>query len=350
MRIKYPGLTKERLPSGNYRYRVRAKGNPSKRTVLTTSPGQAGFTEEYNAARGASNRLTVEHSLDWLVDLYLDDLKARVDAGLASPLTYKQRRSQLRRVCAHPDRQGGTFGKNHMNAPKAAFVDVRDAMRDTPSEADNTIKSVRALYTFAMTKGLVVSNPAQGIDKIAKPAKGAVPWTRQDLKRFKEHHPPGTMAHRAITLFVFSGCRIGDAIWLGTDQEIDVDGEPWLAWQPTKRGSPYTEIPILPPLREATRGAEGIYLRTAHGRPFRSPEGLRNRMGKWCDAAGVAGRTSHGIRKAFGEMLAEAGATQHGIMALMSHTQASTSEVYTKGAQRRILAASAMKAVGVVDW
>lgn len=338
------------MASGNIRYRVRAIGNPSKRTVIDCGPDDPRFSEQYHAARGQKPGLETKHSLDWLVDQYITDLQDRVDAGGASPLTLKQRRSQLRRVCAMKDPSGYRYGGNHMEAPQSAFVDARDAMRKTPSEADNTMKSVRALYAYAISKGLVKTNPATGIAKIAQNTGGATPWTRQDLRRFKKHHEPGTMAHRTITLFVFVGCRIGDAIWLGTDQEFDFAGERWIGWQPTKRGSPFTEVPMMPPLIDAVKGSEGEYLRTEYGKPFQSPEGLRNRLGKWCDSAGIEGRSSHGIRKAFGEMLAEEGATQHGIMALMSHTQASTSEVYTKGAQRRLMAAEAAKALRGVEW
>lgn len=338
------------MASGNYRYRVREIGNPKKRTVLTTKPGEKGFEEEYHAARGAQPKAGITHSLDWLVDQYIDHLQARVDAGISSPLTLKQRRSQLRRVCAHRDPQGYRYGGNHMEAPQGAFIRVRDAMASTPGEADNTMKSVRALYSFAVEREIVSTNPATGISKIHKPTGGATPWTRSDLQRYRKAHPPGTMAYRTISLFVFVGCRIGDAIWLGPDNEIDVEGSPWLGWQPRKAGSVYTEVPMMPQLVRAVEGADGTYLVTAHGKPFRSAEGLRNRLKKWCVEAGVKDRSSHGIRKAFGELLAESGATQHGIMALMSHTQASTSEVYTKGAQRRLMAAEAMRAVRGLDW
>lgn len=92
------------------------------------------------------------------------------------------------------------------------------------------------------------------------------------------------------------------------------------------------------------------YLLTEYGRPFSSPDGLRNRIQKWCEAAGISGKTSHGIRKAVAELLAEAGCTQHQIMAIMAHSQAKTSEVYTRGAQRRAMSGDAMQALAALDW
>ena len=79
-------------------------------------------------------------------------------------------------------------------------------------------------------------------------------------------------------------------------------------------------------------------------------EALRRMVQLWCAQAGLADRSSHGIRKAVAEMMAEAGASQHQIMAVMAHTQAKTSEIYTKGAARRILAADGMQALSALDW
>jgi len=92
------------------------------------------------------------------------------------------------------------------------------------------------------------------------------------------------------------------------------------------------------------------YLLTRAGQPFRSAEGLRNRLAKWCTQAGIEGRSAHGIRKAGGQLMALMGATQHEIMAVHGHTQASTSEVYTRGVDRQRLAASAMSKLGGLDW
>ncbi|PTR15407.1 hypothetical protein [Cereibacter azotoformans] len=41
---------------------------------------------------------------------------------------------------------------------------------------------------------------------------------------------------------------------------------------------------------------------------------------------------------------------QHQIMAIMAHTQAKTSEIYTKGVERRTLAAAAFAALAGMDW
>lgn len=148
------------------------------------------------------------------------------------------------------------------------------------------------------------------------------------------------MAHLALSLFMFTACRIGDAIWLGRAQEEKVNGALWLRWQPTKKGSAEVHIPMLPPLLAATRAQpiramkSDVYLLTEKGVPFSSPEAPRNRLQKWCAQAGIEGRSAHGIRKAAGHLLAINGATQYEIMTVHGHANARTSEVHTKTVEK----------------
>jgi hypothetical protein len=46
-----------------------------------------------------------------------------------------------------------------------------------------------------------------------------------------------------------------------------------------------------------------------------------------------------------GELLADAGAIQHQIMAVMAHTQPATSAIYTNKADRRRMATDAMDSI-----
>ncbi len=66
--------------------------------------------------------------------------------------------------------------------------------------------------------------------------------------------------------------------------------------------------------------------------------------------AGLADRSSHGIRKAVAVIMAKAWTIEHQIKAGMAHTQAKTSEIRVRGAARRILAADGMQALSAPDW
>ena len=73
-------------------------------------------------------------------------------------------------------------------------------------------------------------------------------------------------------------------------------------------------------------------------------------MQRWCKEAEIEGKSSHGIRKAAGHLMALMGATQYEIMSVHGHAQASTSQVYTDGVERRALAQQAAAKLGGMDW
>ena len=358
MLVRLPGLLQERHRNGSPRWRVRVEGDTTRRIPLPVGPDHADFLHHYHAARAGETwrpgRVhAVERSLDWLCGRYLDFLQRMVEAGQMSPATLRQRRSVLTRLCDHLDPDGTRYGACDMDAPTSAFLAVRDAWADRPGAADNLVKTIRAVYAWSIERGEMDHNPAAGIASINRTGSGAVPWTADDLRRFKEHHPRGTTPHLWLTLQAFTACRIGDAIWLGRGNETVVDGQVWLEWQPRKRGSAPVSIPMLPPLYEATRASNVVgaaYILGQRGRPYSSAESLRNQVRRWCDDAGLPERSSHGIRKAMGELMAENGCTQHQIMAVMAHTNARTSEVYTKHAKRRTLAADGMAALAALKW
>lgn len=358
VKIHFPGYLVERNRNGSPRYRVRVEGQKARKITIPVGHDHPDFPNHYFAARAgeqweASKPKAVDRSLDWLSDRYLAHLKKMVDAGHRAQATYKQRKSQLLRVCDFCDDDGNRYGDFDMQAPTSAFIAIRDDLADRPGEADNTMKSVRAVYQWAMERNEIDHNPAAGISKINTNVKGATPWTADDLKKFKDRHPKGSPAHLWLTLQAFTTCRIGDAVWLGREQEKVINGQTYLEYQPRKKGSAPVTIPILSPLYEATRASKIVgpaYILNSNGQPYKSTEGLRMRVQRWLKEAEITGKSSHGIRKAMGELLAEMGCSQHQIMAIMSHTQAKTSEVYTKSAERRVLAAGGMQALASLEW
>ena len=354
LKVDYPGLIKEKLPSGNYRYRVRVEGKPTKRIRLHIGPEHKDFSDHYRAGRAGieikpeANPVdnTIKGSISWLVARYTLWLGEQVDLGLYTKATLMQRQSLLSRL-------SDSYGNYKLDMPKSEIVQFRDTFASTPGAADNLVKAVRAMYAWALERHICDANPATGIGKINLQSNGAIPWTVDDLNAYRKIHHEGTTAHLCLTIFMFTACRISDAVLLGRSNEFERAGVRGLGWQPKKKGSAKVEIPMLPPLYKATRAATvqgSTYLLTEYGKPFESPEGLRNRFRKWCDEAGLRNRTSHGIRKAAGNLLAQAGCTQYQIMSIHGHTQAKTSEVYTKGVERWKLASDAMRTLETMEW
>ncbi len=365
MRQDLPGLTVENLPSGKRRYRVRVRGERERKLTLPVGPDHPEFHDIYAAARRGEKLLPRDkpadriaiHSVQWLVNLFLAHQEAMVKAGKCSPGTLKQRRLYYEKLCDWPatyGRAAGTpFGELHMDMPQEELLAFRDAHAATSGAADNMVKAVKALYRWAIERKLTAVNPAVGIAPIHENQGGARPWTVEDLQAFRATHPPGTDAYLALTLFMFTAARVSDVIRLGRDNESVKDGLTWITWKAAKKGALPVSIPMLPQLYEATRNVRVVgktYLLSAKGQPWASTDSFRNRFKDWCVEAGLPDLSPHGIRKAAGHLLAEAGATQHQIMVIHGHALASTSEIYTRGVARQKLAKDAMALLGGIAW
>ncbi|WP_212525896.1 tyrosine-type recombinase/integrase [Actibacterium sp. MT2.3-13A] len=351
MRVNLPGLMKEKQRSGRYAYRVRVKGDKTRKIALGVDPDHPEFMARYQAARRgekyqAPDQLgPIPKSVSWLSLAFEKAMQEKVAAGLLHPGTLKQRR-------AFYDRLRAEYGDKHMAMPRQKVIEFRDKMIATPGAADNMVKAVRAMYAWAVERGHVTDNPALGIGTINK-GKGAVPWSVDDLEAFRERHPKGTMAHLALTLFMFTACRIGDAYRLGRAHEIRRGGITYLDWQPAKTGSARVTVPIMPPLADAISAQTVVgktYLLNAWGKPFASSAAFGNWFRDRVAEAGLTNRSPHGIRKAAGELMALEGATQYHIMAVHGHTQAKTSEHYTRDVNRQRLAHEAMQKMSGMDW
>jgi integrase len=354
MKVKFPGYVPEKLPSGTTRHRVRVEGDKRRRIVIPVGPDDPAFTEHYYAARAGQRveaapcKPVIRHSLDELVRDYLDALEAQVTAGNASPLTLKQRRSLLAQVCDMADPNGERMGTLHHQLPPEGILHIIDQWGSRTAQADNSRKALAAVYRWAIPRGRAEMNPCAGIANVHRSRGGATPWTAADIQAFLDAHGPGSTARRWLLLATFTACRISDARILGRRHEVIRDGVTFLDWQPVKKGSAFVSVPIAPQLLEELRAAkvEGpAYILNDYGRPFRSTASLHERVRRWVRSAGLEARSQHGLRKAMAELLAEMGATQHQIMAVMAHTKPATSAIYTDRADRRRMAIEAMKSV-----
>ena len=354
LKVRFPGYVPEPMKSGRIRHRVRVEGNPKKRIRIPVGPDDPSFTEHYYAARAGQ---TVEekakapaarHSLDELCRDYLEWLEGQVAAGNMSKLTLKQRASLLHQVCQMTDPEGERMGSLHGDLPPEGIMHIIDQWGPRTAQADNSRKALSAAYKWAMPRGRATANPCAGIANVHKSAGGAVPWTTADVDKFLKTHGPGTTARRWLFLAMFTACRISDIRILGRPHEVVRDGVTFLDWQPKKKGSAFVSVPIAPQLLaelRATKVEGRSYILSAHGRTYRSTAALHERIRRWVKQAGLTNRSQHGLRKAMGELLAEQGATQHQIMAVMAHTKPATSAIYTERADRRRMAVAAMDAI-----
>jgi integrase len=86
------------------------------------------------------------------------------------------------------------------------------------------------------------------------------------------------------------------------------------------------------------------FLTTQFGQSFRAT-GFGNWFREQCDAAGLKHCSAHGLRKAAARRLAEAGCTEHEIAAITGHASLREVARYTRAADQKRLAATAMEKV-----
>jgi len=109
---------------------------------------------------------------------------------------------------------------------------------------------------------------------------------------------------------------------------------------PEKGSSRYAQslsLPITDELQNALSAIEHdqpTFLITEYGKPF-SSNGFGNKMRQWCNDVGLPDCSSHGLRKASATILAEAGATEHQLMAIFGWSDSKMAQLYTKAAQSR---------------
>jgi integrase len=350
MKVDYPGLLVERLPSGNRRYRVRMEGDPSRRIRIHCGPDHEDFQRQYLAARRGETPEPLKTAIDyakprsiaWLVHSYLAHLDARVQAGMASAKTVKKKRNLLGRLLKSPDKV--------MVIPRDKILAMQDAMIATPAQADAFVEALGVMYDWAIERGHLSSNPARGIPRIYVKGSGAQPWKAADVRAYLAHHPLGSKAHVAMSVLLWTGCRVEDLTHLGRRHECVLDGIEALRWTPLKKGSSEVTIPLLAPLRDATRAPKvqgETYVLGRGGQPFASGDSMSAMVKRWCRAAGLPHLSAHGVRKGLAEILAEAGCSQYEIMAILGHSEAKTSEVYTRRVERWKLANSALNRLDV---
>lgn len=356
MRVRFKGYAPEKRGNRTL-HRVRVKGDKSHRVTIPVGPDDPDFSAHYHAARRGEKLPHREPvappatSLRALVNAYLEGLAQDVENGTRSALTLQGHTRLLLKACAFPDDTGrGQMGDLHYDLPPAAIRHIIAQWGGKTGSADNTRKALSAAYDRMKWTD---ANPVAGIGKVHTSRGGAKPWAVDDVRRFLDCHALGTTPRVWLMLALFSGARLSDLVALGRGNEVKRGGVTWLEWQPGKKGSNFTSMPMAPQLREAIQATGVIgptYLLTAKGQPFASGPSLAEQVRRWTRAAGLEARSSHGLRKALGGLLASAGATEHQIMSVLSHASPTTSSIYTKSADRQRAAAAAMASIGGLDF
>ncbi len=215
---------------------------------------------------------------------------------------------------------------------------------ETPGAANSVLQKLKVLIHFAIDNGWRKDDPTLRIKKFAKGEFHT--WTEEEIAQYEKRWPIGTTERLAFALLLYTGQRRSDVVTMSWD---DVrDGTICVTPLKTKRTSGVKLwIPIHPALQEvldAVDEDEGTILKTAFGQSFTSNGFGSGFMAVKIDKAGLPKRcVTHGLRKAAARRLAEAGCTANEIAAITGHATLQEVSRYTKAAEQRKLAQSAMR-------
>ncbi len=225
-----------------------------------------------------------------------------------------------------------------------ADLDTLGAVR-----ANKRLRAWRLVLGHCLERDMIDADPSAGIRKRAENTRNTEPWTPAEVALYRARWPIGTAARGCFELLWWCGCRDSDAVRLAWSQ-IGADGV--LTFRQEKTKAP-AHIPWTAPLPgwaagwaeeramaiEAVRRVApgGFTMLEVQGGRVRSSKGLSNLISASARAAGIAGKTAHGLRVLRLTSIAEAGGSTQAIMSWGGHKTLKEAEHYTVGASRKRL-------------
>ena len=348
-----PYLRVDKDRHGNERIFVRRNGRNIR---LRESPGTAGFQREYaNALQQIANVDRIKKAAEAKRPV-LASIKPRTFGWIAAryfgsgefagldPVSQRRIRTIIE-SCLQEDFKGESMRDCPVSMLTAAKIkSLRDAKMDKKGAANKRLQYLSAMFGWAVEDGCMPGNPARDVKKLKYATDGFHTWTVEEVQQFERRFPIGTKPRLALALMLYLGVRRSDVVKLGPG--MVKEGVLSLVPQKTRyKRLTISYKPILPELARiihATKIGMESFLETARGKPF-SVAGFGNWFRDRCNEAGLQHCTCHGLRKAGATIAAERGATTNQLMAIFDWTTPHQAEVYTRKADRKLLAREGMK-------
>lgn len=223
-------------------------------------------------------------------------------------------------------------------------LQIRDDLGETPGVANNVVTALASLCKFALDRELIDVNPCIQVPRL-KLAEWRR-WTDDEVVRF--HGETYEAMRRVLVLALYTGQRRSD-LCRATWSDVRA-GEIRVVQQKTGAKLWIPVHPRLQPYLTAWRADTSTVTVLAHSdrRPW-APNVLSRAFSNERTRLGMDGCTLHGIRKTAAALLAEAGCTTREIMSITGHATLSEVERYTREAEQRTLAVSAMSRLAGPD-
>jgi integrase len=321
---------------GRTRRYVRRRG--FKQVPLPGLPGSPEFMEAYRNALDPKTAPRLVVGADKTMPGTVADLVSRYYRS-AEFIGLKNSTQSTYRSIVEPFREAhGT--KRVAQLQREHIKDLLAKKAATPTAANNWLKRMRQLMAYAIDIGMRADDPTAGVKPLRITSPGHPTWAMDDIAAFRKKHPSGTRARLALELGLCTMQRKGDLVRMGRQHQQGG----LIVIRQQKTGT-LVEIPVLPELQaelDQLPAGQMTYLMTAQGKAF-TAAGFGNWFRKMADEAGLqSGFNTHGLRKAAATRGAEAGWTDHEIMAWGGWTSLSEVQRYTRAANRKKLAQGAV--------
>ena len=86
------------------------------------------------------------------------------------------------------------------------------ARADTPEAANNLLNVLRVVLDYAVSEGMISSNPAIHVKRYTSKGEGIHTWTESKIAQFEAHHPIGSKPRLALALLLYTVQRRGDVV------------------------------------------------------------------------------------------------------------------------------------------
>lgn len=218
----------------------------------------------------------------------------------------------------------------------------------SPGAAVHLRKRLNQLFEFASAIGLATGNPVKDASRVRKKTVGYRTWSEPDIAAYRAKWGEDTPQRLAMEILLYTGLRRSDAVRIGWRHVVEDRIEIVASKTGVDLSIPMHEE-LWRFLKERPR-TDPTFIVTAYGQP-RSEKAFTGFISEAARDAGIDEQASpHGLRKAACRRLADAGASAHEIMAITGHTKIEEILTYTKAAEQRRLASSAMaKMAGAYD-
>lgn len=257
-----------------------------------------------------------------------------------------------RRLLGAFERQSGLTLPDGDAACVESFLAARRADGCQPSTIAAHYRALRAYYSWAERRGLIVSSPMRTIDA------PRVPHKRARRMEITHYHALQTVCggplwldardRLILMLGFYSGLRVGELSALDVG-DLDLPHEVLSVRR--GKGGDARVVPLYPDARVAL--IEYLYARPAWsgpelllasdgGRGVRgrlTPWGIRQMLARRCAQAGIPRLNPHALRHGFATTMLNAGASMSAVSNMLGHTStALTERVYAKWLEDGLLA------------